>query len=455
MANRNELRDITAESTVISSLILHPEYYLADNSLKPRCFTDPFNQCMFWGIEQLITSGVETIDVINLEGVLNSNEAVKAAIQRYNAKSIREFIDMAKYAARSSYQEYKLQAEVVKTLAYKRDMVTFSEDMKRQCFNSKMSVDELSEFVTTGLDDIGKKFIFGSDSVLFGEKIDSIWETIINNRNDDGSYGLPSIIPSLSDYFTYGKGELVLLAGATGKGKSSFFLNEATNALKNGIVPMIIDTELTDDVFTPRLVANLSGVRVRDFKSGKMTDAENKRVENTHEWLKKTPFIHEYMPFFNKVKIEQIVRKWKIQQNLGLLIYDYIKPGTTYGAAETSQSLGLMADFLKSIAGDLNIPVIAGLQLNKLTGAVADSQKPERYCDVLMYWKEKSAEEIRQDGLDCGNYKIEIGKNRNGAVTEEEDYIDILFKGDYMSVQEADNHHKNDAEPFGGSPNES
>ena len=454
MATRNELKDITAESTVISSLILHPEYYLADNSLKPRCFTDPFNQCMFWGIEQLITSGVETIDVINLEGVLNSNDAVKAAIQKYNAKSIREFIDMAKYAARSSYQEYKIQAEIVKTLAYKRDMVAFSEDIKRQCINPRMSVDELSEFVTTGLDDIGKKFIFGSDSVLFGEKIDSIWETIINNRNDDGSYGIPSIIPSLSDYFTYGKGELVLLAGATGKGKSSFFLNEATNALKNGIVPMIIDTELTDEVFTPRLVANLSGVRVRDFKSGKMTDAEIKRVENTKEWLKKTPFIHEYMPFFNKVKIEQIVRKWKIQQNLGLLIYDYIKPGTTYGAAETSQSLGLMADFLKSIAGALNIPAIAGLQLNKLTGTVADSQKPERYCDVLMYWKEKSAEEIRQDGLDCGNYKIQIIKNRNGAVTDEEDYIDISFKGDYMSVQEADNHHKNDAEPFGGSLNE-
>ena len=43
---------------------------------------------------------------------------------------------------------------------------------------------------------------------------------------------------------------------------------------------------------------------------------------------------------------------------------------------------------------------------------------------TLLYWKEKSAEEIRQDGLDCGNYKIEIGKNRNGAVTEEEDYIE-------------------------------
>ena len=405
---------------------------------------------MFWAIEQLINSGVETIDVINIENALSSNKAVKEAIQKYNPKDIQQFIDMAQYAARSSYQEYKLLVDTVKTLAYKRDMIGFSGDIRKQCLNPKMSVDELSEFVTNGIDDIGRKFIFGSDSVLFGEKIDSVWQNIENNRNDDGSFGVPSIIPSLSDYFTYGKGELALVAGATGKGKSSFFLNEATNALKKGIPTMVIDTELTDEVFLPRLIANLSGVRVRDIKSGKMSESEVKRVVDAIEWVKKQPFIHEYMPFFNKVKIEQIVRKWKIQKDLEFLIYDYIKPGTTYGAAETSQSLGLMTDFLKSIAGDLNLSAIAGLQLNKLTGSVADSQKPERYCDVLMYWKEKTADEIRQDGLDCGNYKIQIKKNRNGAVTDEEDYIDISFKGDYMSIKEADNHHKNDETPFGG-----
>lgn len=445
----NNLRDPMAESAILSTLIYHPEFYLVDNTLNPRYFTDAFNQCMFWAIEQLINSGIDSIDVVNIENILNGNVTTKEAMKQYNTQSIGQFIDMAQYAARSSYQEYKLLVDTVITLAYKRDLITFSDNIKIQSKNPKMSIDELSEFVTNGIDTIGKRFIFGADSVLFGEKIDKIWETIKQNRNDDGSFGVPSIIPSLSNYFTYGRGELVLLAGATGKGKSSMFLNEATNALKKGIPTMIIDTELTDDVFFPRLIANLTGVRVHDIKSGKMSDTEIRKVDEAFAWLKKQPFIHEYMPFFNKVKIEQIVRKWKIQQGLEFLIYDYIKPGSTYGAAETSQSLGLTTDFLKSIAGDLNISVAAGLQLNKLTGSVADSQKPERYCDVLMYWKEKSVEEVQKDGLSCGNYKIEIIKNRNGSITDIDDYIDISFKGDYMKVSEAETHRNNQI-PFEG-----
>lgn len=447
MIKNENLKDIAAESGVVSSLIYHPEYYLVDNTLQPRFFTDKFNQCIFWGIQQLIESGVENIDAINLENVLNSNKAVKEVIQKYNIADLQQYIDMSENAQRATYKEYKMLVDNVVNLAYKRELKKFSSEIGNQCLNPKMSLDELSEFVTSGIDNLGKKFIFGSDSVLFGEKIDNLWESLCNNRNDDGSFGIPSVIPRLSNYFTYGKGELVLVAGGTGKGKSSFFLNEAVNALKKGEPTMIIDTELTDLVFFPRLLANISGVAVRNIKSGKYSSSEEKKIEEAKKWLKQQPFVHEYMPFFNKIKIEQIVRKWKIQQNLGFLIYDYIKPGTTYGAAETSQSLGLMTDFLKSIAGDLNISALAGLQLNKQTGTVADSQKPERYADVLMYWKEKKAEEIKMDGLSCGNYKIEITKNRNGAITDEGDYIDISFKGDYMMITEAETHKGKDT-PF-------
>lgn len=445
--NKNDLKDISAESTILATLVHHPEFILVDNPLKPRLFTDAFNQCIYWGIQQLVESGVENIDSINLTNVLNSNKAVKEAIQKYNEKDIRQFLDLSEYAKRSTYNEYKLLVENIMTLAYKRDVLSFSKDISTQCFNSKVSVDELSEYITTGIDDIGKKFILGSDSVLFGEKVDAVWENIKKNRNDDGSFGIPSCIPALEDYFTYGKGELVLVAGATGKGKSSFFLNEATNALKKGISVAIFDTELTDEVFFPRLIANLSGVRVRAIKSGRMTSDECRRVDEAIKWIKSQPFVHEYIPFFNKTKIEQIIRKWKIQKDLGLLIYDYIKPGKTYGAAETSQSLGLMTDFLKGIAGDLKISAIAGLQLNQFTGMVADSQKPERYCDVLMYWKEKTAEELQADGLKCGNYKLEIGKNRNGSVTDEGDYIDIDFRGDFMKITQAEPHKRQDT-PF-------
>lgn len=447
MVKFEDIKDIAAESSVIASLIYHPEYYTVDNILTPKFFFDVPNQCLFWAIEKLIQSGVDNIDALNLENIINSNKSVKGTIIKHGINDINKYLEMAKYASRDSYEEYKLLVNNVVTLAYKREMSKFSTKVGRECFNPDSSLDDISNLVSSGFDEINKKYLFCGDSIIFGEKIDQVWGSICEKRNDDGTFGIPSIIPRLNDFLTFGRGELTLVAGATGKGKSSYVLNEATHALKRGVPTMIIDTELTDDVFLPRLLANLSGVTVYTIKAGTYTKAEYQKVEEAMNWIKRQPFIHEYMPTFNKFKIEQMVKKWKTQKDLGLLIYDYIKPGSTYGAAETSQSLGLMTDFIKGLAGTYDIATIAGLQLNQLTGQVADSQKPERYCDVMMYWKPKTADEIRQDGLDCGNFKIQLSKNRNGSITEEGDYIDVLFKGDYMKIAGAECHVKTET-PF-------
>lgn len=449
MANVETLKDIAAESGAISSLIYHPEYYTVDNILTPRFFYDPSNQCLFWAIEKLIQSGVENIDSINLNNIINSDESVKKIMERHNLTDVTKYVEMSRYAKRDTYEEYKLMVENVVTLAYKREVCRFSDKIHKECFNPDNSLDDISNTISYGFDEISKKYLFNNDSIMFGEKVDELWDTLCSKRNEDGSVGIPSVIPRLNNFFTYGRGELVLVAGATGRGKSSFFLNEATHALKNGVATMIIDTELTDDVFFPRLISNLSGVAVPVIKSGKYSKGELEKIEEAKRWLKEQPFIHEYMPTFNKFKIEQMVKKWKSQKDLGLFIYDYIKPGTTYGAAETSQSLGLMTDFVKGIAGRYDIATIAGLQLNRMTGQVADSQKPERYCDVMVYWKPKTVEEIQQDGLACGNFKIELTKNRNGSVTNEGDYVDVQFTGDYMRIEGAECHHTEDEEtPF-------
>ena len=108
MGEYNDLKDVAAESGVVSSLIYHPEYYLVDNNLKPQFFTDKLNQCMFWAVQQLVESGVTTIDAINLENILNSNKAVKETIHKLNINDLQQYIDMAQLAERSTYKEYKL-----------------------------------------------------------------------------------------------------------------------------------------------------------------------------------------------------------------------------------------------------------------------------------------------------------------------------------------------------------
>ena len=449
MRSITELVDNSSEAGVIASIIYHPEYLLSDNNLHPRFFYNQENQLLYWAINELVLNGVTKIDSLNLHNVLYSNPACSRIADKYGLENLQEYINTARFAARGTYEEYKLLTETVISLAFRRDLCNLSSDISKECFNKEITLDDLNDYVNNGISKVAEKFIFGGDSVQFGEKVDELWEEICEDRNEDGSIGIPNLIPSLDEYFTFGKGELVLVAGATGRGKSSYFMNQGLYALKHGVPIVIIDTELVDKTYLPRVLACLSGVTVKKIKNGKYTNEEFNRIKKAMEFIKKSSgFVHEYQPVFNKILVEQTFRKWANKNQLGFGIYDYIKPTERYGAAEISQSLGLMADFLKSIAGKLEIPMLAGLQLNKLTGTVSDSQKPERYCDVLMFWKDKTVDQLQQDGLDCGNYYIQVMKNRNGSIHDENDYVDVQFIGDLMNIKEAKKHGNNPITPF-------
>lgn len=450
--NYKDLVDLSAEGGVIATLIYHPDFLLVDNNLRERFFYNEENQILYWGINKLVSNGVTNIDGINLRNVLCSHPAVERAADRLGLVNLQEYISVAQHASRGTYEEYKLLADTVVMYAFRRELCLLSKDIGKECFNMKLSLDELNDYVNNGIGHIAERFIFGGDTVQFGEKVDSIWEEICEDRNEDGSVGLPSKIPTLNEYFTFGKGELTLVAGATGKGKSSYFLAESCYAMSRGVPVVVIDTELTDKVYLPRMLACLSGVPVRIIKNGRYVKEDSAKIKKSLEYIKKHPFVHDYQPIFNKLIIEQICRKWYNKDKLGFLIYDYIKPTERYGAAEISQSMGLMADFLKSIAGNLSIPVLGGLQLNKLTGQVADSMKPERYADVLMLWKEKNMERRTKDGTNCGNFMLQVVKNRNGMihdVNDEDDFIDIDFRGDYMKITEAQTHARDNSLPTG------
>ena len=445
----SDLVDTAAEGGVIASLIYHPEYLLSDNNLQPRFFYNQENMLLFWGINELVTHGVTKIDALNLQNVLYSNASCKRMADHFGLTDLQKYINAARGAARGSYEEYKLLANTVISLAFRRELCVLTQDINKECFNDEISLDDLNDYINNGISNVVEKFVFGSDSVQFGEKIDDIWAEICEDRNDDGSFGVSNLIPSLDEYYTFGKGELVLVAGQTGKGKSSFFLAQTMHTLKQEIPCVIIDSELTDKVFLPRALANLSGVPVKTIKSGRYNSEQEKRINQSIEYLKKCKgFVHEYCPVFSKLQVDQICRKWYNKGKLGFLVYDYIKPTEKYGAAEISQSMGLLADYLKSIAGNLNIPVLAGLQLNRITGQLADSFKTERYADVLLYWKEKTPTQIGNDGYSCGNFMMQVVKNRNGNIHSENDYVDIKFTGDLMRIVEAEKHAPPPETPF-------
>ena len=440
-----EIVDYSAEGGVIATLISHPEYMHNVSYLKDTHFYDAFNCCIHWAIRTLVENGVENIDAVNIANQVNSNPGVQGIMRDYgySIQSLSEFLETSKHAARNSLEEYKLLVDTVVSLSFKRDLYAFSQQIGKTCEDKDMDLAKLNDFVNSGLTKITDRYIFGADSVLFGEKIDAVWAEIQSKRNSDGTYGLPFKIPILNDYATLAAGDLILVVAKTGQGKSSFFLNEALDKVKRGVCVLYIDTELSDEVFLKRALANLSGVEYKRIESGRYNSEEADRIQNGIDFLKQAKIIHEYVPEeFNKSQIEQMCRKWQIQENLGLVIYDYMKPDDKLTAAELANQMGKKCDFLKNtIAGKLNLPVIAGAQLNTRTDLVSDSDKLTRYASTVMKWRPKSDEEMGKDGNDCGNYCIEIGKNRNGMSTPEGGYIDTLFDGSRQRITQAKKQH--------------
>lgn len=441
----SELSDIQAESCVIGSLIFHPEYVLnSEGFLKPKHFFNVENGCIYWAINSLVNDGIDNIDALNLSNKLKSNQKINDAIERYNIPSVQEFVDLYKGMARHSQKEYLAMAKIVTTYAFRRELYKRLVKLSGDCFNTSLTLDELSGDVYHGIDTITTDFVCGDDTKLLGDEIDDIWQEIVSRRMDNGLYGLPSKYDSFNKYFTYETGELVVIQAKYKEGKSVLLMNEVVHKLKNGVPVLVIDTEMQTRLYVERLLANLSGVDVKRIKNGDYSEEEAQKIKESIEWIKKQKFKHIYKPEISDDELYITCKLWINKIGVRFLVYDYLKSNES----ETSTNynvLGAKCDFLKNkIAGELNLAVLAACQLNR-QGEVADSIKINRYLSVGIKYGHKTQEQIIHDGDECGNVYAKIYVNRLGAQMmedNEDEYIDLYFDGETMNITEVKQHNR-------------
>ena len=437
-----ELSDIQSESGIIGTLIAHPEYIEHTEFLQPRYFYSPENQLIFWAISDLAKDGIQTMDAYNLSNKLKSNKAVQKNLEKFNLPSVQEWIERYRIVQRDSLEEYKTLAEDVTTLAFKRELVKSLDSLRQSCFKRDTNLTELSNNVYGQLDQLTQKFVQSEEIKTLGDELDDIWAEIESRRTTDGIYGLPSKYPSFLPYFTYEPGELVLIHAKYKQGKSAFLMNEAVHKLRNGVPVLVVDSEMSTRQYTERLLAHISGVSNKKIKNGTYNAEEKQQVQEAFEWLKRQNFVHIYDPGMTMDKLYSICKMLKRKIGLSFVVYDYLKDNSG-SSSEIYNALGAKCDFLKNkIAGELDMPVLSAAQLNR-AGDIADSYKINMYLSVAIKWGYKTQEMQVRDGIECGNMYAKIYINRLGEQMQEDDdsdYIDFLFDGDTMTVEEAQQH---------------
>lgn len=443
--NITDLKDIAAESSVISSLLNHPEFILHSDWLKAGHFYQKENGAIYWAIDELYKKGITNIDELNLNNQLASNKAVSKLMASHNLTDINKYMELAEYAARDTLEEYLELCNTVVSFAYKRTLFKKSGEIQRLCF-SNGNVEETDNKVHRILGNLTEEYLVTSDLKLIGEEADDLLEKVKSKQGEDG-FGIPSEYEIFEPYFHFEKGELIVVASRMKSGKTAYLLNEALGKAKRGIPTVVFDTELTDEMWFIRLIANLSQVEVRRIKEGKWSTKEEKAIVEANNYLKTLPLLHVYMPIVDINRVYAICKILKYKMGLQFVCFDYIK-GNDQDAFALSNRLGQITDTLKNeIAGELDMYVLAACQLSR-TNEISSSDKIAMYASTIVYWRYKTGSEIQSDGgLDYGNIYTRIFLNRNGSQQEDGEWMNLKYIGDIQTIVDCKQNEK--AEPFG------
>lgn len=431
--NYNDLKDIAAETSVISTLLVHPEYILHTDWLKTNHFSQKENAAIYWAIDELYKKGITNIDDLNLNNQLSSDKAVKELMAKHNLEDISKYVELSQYAARDSLEEYTEFCRTVVTLAYKRELYKKSNELNRLCFSDIQSLEEADSKVHHIMNDLTEDYMITTDLRTIGEQVDELFEEIISDQADD-KFGFDSKFSVFSPYFKYERGECIVLAARMKTGKSAFILNEAIHQAQRGIPTLVIDTELTDKVWYKRALCHIAQIEFRRIRDGHWTEAEKKKLAQANEILKTLPIVHYYMAVIDLPKVYAMCKILKYKMDLQFLCFDYIK-GDDTDAFALSNKLGKMTNFLKNeIAGDLDMCVLAACQLNK-QNEISSSDKIAMYASTLVRWRFKLPSEIQDDGgLEYGNVCAQIFYNRNGAMQDRDEWMSLKFEGNLMTI---------------------
>lgn len=431
----DDINALESESGVIATLIHHPDYIFYSEKLLPNHFTNNQNQLIYCAVQNLTKQGIMVIDPYNIIENLNSSPATKKFADELSIDQLNELVEISDVLTRHSVEEYKMLVDNVLNAAFRRDMYMCLRECEALCLSGSGS--DVKSSIYRAVDEVMVEYTVRDDIPMFKDIVDEMWDRI-KSKQGGGYAGIPFKIAALNDYVTIEKKELIIFGAQQKVGKSILLMNCAVDLMRQGLSVLYIDSELSTESFTSRLLSNLTGIKHRDIKSGNYSPEDELRLENAMEWLKTRNFTHIYMPFFDTDSIYSTVKQVHHIQPIDVLIIDYFKStGDDKDAFQTYASMGKCVDTIKNeIAGAMDIAAIGAAQTtayNKL----ADSAKIARNASTIVLLMDKDPDEIEIDGIDGGNKKLVVVYNRNGAKHGNDEWINLKFDGDIMRYEQA------------------
>jgi replicative DNA helicase len=262
-------------------------------------------------------------------------------------------------------------------------------------------------------------------------------------NSDDPITGIPSGYHDL-DSMTSGlqRSDLVIIAGRPSMGKTTFAMNIAEHVVMKSKLPVLIfSMEMPGESIVMRLLSSLSRIDQLKIRTGKIEEQDWPRVISTVSMLSEAPLFIDDTPALSPVELRARARRlMKEHGQIGMIVIDYLQLMQVPGNSENrTAEISEISRSLKSLAKELNVPVVALSQLNRgleqradkrpVMSDLRESGAIEQDADLIVFIYR---DEVYNDNSpDKGTAEIIIAKQRNGPIGK----VRLTFLGQYTCFE--------------------
>jgi replicative DNA helicase len=427
-------QNLEAEQSVLGAVLLSDTALPAliiDERLQPEDFYREAHGLIFQAMLDLHTVG-EPVDALTLvehlkQAGLLENVGGRAAVDllagsvpavgnvRQYARIVRENA-MLRRLLRASYE---IQARVHSHEAPPRELVDLAE----------RSILEVAH------DDRRKDFRAIHD--LLSAELDKLEQLSAHGTSITGT---PSGFEDL-DRITGGfqPGNLIILAARPGMGKSALMANFAEHAALTGKEAVaLFSLEMSEGELAQRFIASQASIKGDDLRKGKVPQTRWAKILAASNRLAESALFVDDSSDLSVLDVRAKTRRLAQQQadGLGLVLIDYLQLMRATGQTDNrAEQVGQISRGLKTLARELEVPVIALSQLNRgveqradkrpMLSDLRESGAIEQDADLVMFiYRDEYYDE---DSEDEGMAEVHIAKHRNGGLGT----VKMTFQGEY------------------------
>ena len=449
----NTIAKPNVEKNIITICLKHPEKIIdiKEQDITEKMFLIEANRYIYMAINYLFYKKQDPTPYAIME--VMTDKSMRKVVEDFGGTEYLEILS----TARANVNNLDIFCQKLKQ-AYTRFMLCqICDDTKDFVLTDKAEVLNPSE-------------IIGQHENMVAELSNNVQQTKdIYKMGEDTEYVLeqraenPNTVPGLEvgwnkfDYYTNGgqAGDLIMLCARAKTGKSTTLTNWAVKiGIEDKIPILYFDTEMSAREQEDRILSILSGVPHKEIMNGMYClDTENgkaedkkKRIRYAIQKMQEGSYYHIYMPNFTIEKVNAIAKKFKIQNNIQAIFFDYLKfPSSQIASLKSVQEwqmLGYIASGLKDLAGTLKVPVYSGCQENRSNldsdkkdeRNVGGSDRILQLATKLVFLSNKPEEQIIKEAGLLGNQKLYIAYQRNGE--SDCPIIDINFDRTTLTQRE-------------------